>query len=146
VTPASVVDRIVRYLTGRRGRLRGTRGTGEQWEDVAEKELTASGYKILARNFRTRSGEIDFVAEEGGVLCFIEVKGRGGSGFGSPEEAVTREKQRRIHRAAEAYLIRRRRPRVHCRFDVVTILESGGKRRVEILRSAFEGPPRRRRR
>ncbi len=146
MTPASLLDRIVRYLTGRRGRLRGTRGAGEEWERVAEKELTAAGYKILARNFRTRSGEIDFVAEEKGVLCFIEVKGRGGSGFGLPGEAVTHEKQRRIHRAAQAYLLRRRRRRVPCRFDVVAILESGGRRRVEILRGAFEGPPRPRRR
>ena len=144
MVPTSLLNRLVRYLSGRGRRPRGTRGRGEDWERLAEKELSSSGYRILARNFRTRVGEIDFVAEEGGVLCFIEVKGRGGTGFGLPAEAVTPEKQRRIFRAAEAYLTRGHRRRVPCRFDVVAILESEGKREIEILRNAFEGPPRRR--
>ena len=145
MTPAGLLHRLFRAFSGRGPRPGGNRGSGDDWERVAEKALVAEGYRILARNFRTRSGELDFVAEERGVLCFIEVKGRSGTGFGTPSDAVTREKQRRIHRAAEAYLTRRPRRRA-CRFDVVTILESDGQRRVEILRNAFEGPPRRRRR
>lgn len=145
MTPRGVLERLLRYLAGRGPRPGGFRGVGEDWERVAERALEADGYRILARNFRTRMGELDFVAEDGDVLCFIEVKGRGGTGFGLPGEAVTREKQRRIHRAAEAYLMRRPRRRP-CRFDVVTILETEGERRTEILRNAFEGPPRRRRR
>jgi putative endonuclease len=145
VTPAGLLHRLLRYLAGRGPRPGGTRGAGEDWERVAEKALVAEGYRVLARNFRTRAGELDFVAEEGSVLCFIEVKGRGGTGFGAPAEAVTGEKQRRMHRAAEAWLMRRPR-RKACRFDVVSILETGGERRVEILRDAFQGPPRRRRR
>jgi putative endonuclease len=145
MTPAAVLQRILRYLSGRGARPGGSRGAGEDWERIAERALQSEGYRILARNFRSRTGELDFVAEDRGVLCFIEVKGRGGTGFGQPAEAVTREKQRRIHRAAESYL-RKRPRRVACRFDVVTILETPGNRRVEILRGAFEGPPRRRRR
>jgi len=140
-----VLHRLLRYLAGRGPRPGGSRGVGEDWERVAEKALEADGYRILARNFRTRVGELDFVAEEDGVLCFVEVKGRGGAGFGLPADSVTGEKQRRIHRAAEAYLVRRPR-RGPCRFDVVTILETKEERRVEILRDAFQGPPRRRRR
>ena len=115
---------------------------GQQWERLAEKHLKAAGYRILRRNFVTRVGEIDFVAREGKTLCFIEVKGRHGVGFGVPAESVTGEKQRRIFRAAEAYLQRERPERATCRFDVVSILDEGGRPQVEILRGAFEGPAR----
>ncbi len=64
------------------------RGVGQEWERLAEKHLKEAGYTIRARNFRTRVGEIDFVAQDGNVLCFVEVKGRHGTGFGMPEEAV----------------------------------------------------------
>jgi putative endonuclease len=129
-----------------RPRMRGLRGVGEAWEDLAAKHLERAGYRILERNFRAKPGEIDFVAKEGNVICFIEVKGRRGLRFGRPEEAVGPEKQRRIFRAAEAW-IRLRRPETGPRrFDVVSILERDGETAVEILRSAFEGPvpPRRR--
>ena len=96
---------------------------------------------IRERNFRGRSAEIDIVAEEAGHLCFVEVKGRSGAGFGAPEEAVTAEKQRRIARAALEYLVRRRLPpSTPCRFDVVAVIVSGGTARVTILRGAFPFP------
>ncbi len=148
MTPRSVLDRIVRWASGREPRPAGLRGAGDDWERLAEKRLTSAGYRILDRNFRTRSGELDFVAEENGVLCFVEVKGRSGTGFGLPAEAVTSEKQRRIFRTAQAWLARERREDEACRFDVVAILAGGDERpRVEILRDAFRGPapPRRRR-
>lgn len=143
--PRSLIERLGRYFSGLGPRPRGTRGRGADWERLAEKELASAGYRILTRNFRTRAGEIDFVAEQAGVLCFIEVKGRGGKGFGLPEEAVNAEKQRRIFRAAEAYLRRAHRARRgRCRFDVVSILDAEGEKRIEIFRDAFQGPPRRR--
>ena len=101
----------------------------------------AAGYTIRERNFRMRgrSGEIDLIAVDSGVLCFVEVKGRSGPGFGAPEEAVTREKRRRIARVAQEYLRRRRLPASQrCRFDVVSIVDRGdGAPRVEIHRDAF---------
>lgn len=123
-------------------RMGGSRGVGQAWEDLAARELRRSGYRILARNFRTWKGEIDFVASDGRVLCFVEVKGRRGRRFGLPEEAVTVEKQRRIVRAAETWMALRRVPPGARRFDVVSILEEGGgAARVRILRGAFEAPP-----
>ena len=86
------------------------------------------------------------MAEENGVICFVEVKGRRGVGYGQPAEAVTAEKQRRIFRTAEAWLARERRIDAPCRFDVVAILEADDGPRVEILRDAFRGPTARRRR
>ena len=105
--------------------------------------MAAAGYVIRERNYRTRSGEIDLIAEDSGTLCFVEVKGRSGPGFGEPAEAVTLEKQRRIALAAQEYLWRRRlAASTRCRFDVVSIVDSGGgvAPRVEIHRDAFPLP------
>ena len=127
----------------RRGvrRYRGLRGVGQRFEDAAARHLEGAGYKILERNYRTRAGEIDFVAEDGDILCFVEVKARRGPGWGSAAEAVTGEKQRRIWNAAQFYL-RKARVRPVCRFDVVAIDTLADAARVEILRGAFQGPPR----
>ena len=108
---------------------------GPRREAPAPGRLRAQGSKLP----RARR-EIDLIAEENGVLCFIEVKGRRGTGFGTPAEAVTLEKQRRIARAAEEYLAARRLGSPPCRFDVVAILESEGGTEVTILRDAFEQP------
>ena len=120
--------------------MRGSRGTGQAWEALAAAHLTRAGYRIVERNFRCRTAEIDFVAREGAVLCFVEVKGRRGTGFGRPEEAVDLEKQRRIARAAEVFLHRRRLPGGPVRFDVVAVLGEPGRETVEIFRGAFEVP------
>ncbi|MDQ2870037.1 MAG: YraN family protein [Acidobacteriota bacterium] len=135
------VARVTGLLRGPRT-MRGSRGVGQRWEDLAARHLRREGYRILARNFRAGPGEIDFIAMEGRVLCFIEVKGRGGAGFGLPEEAVDEEKQRRIHRAAEAWLQRQRPASGLRRFDVVSILERSGVVSIRLFRGAFEAPSR----
>jgi putative endonuclease len=140
VTLRVLLERVLRLVKRTEGRYRGLRGVGQEWERLAERHLEKAGYRIRARNVRTKVGEIDLIAEEDGVLCFIEVKGRRGLGFGLPEEAVTLEKQRRIFRAAEAYLQRERLRDTSCRFDVVSILDQDEAGRVEILRDAFRGP------
>jgi len=137
-----VFERILQLVKGEQRNYRGLRGVGQEWERLAEKHLREAGYEIRARNFRTRVGEIDFVAQDGNVLCFVEVKGRRGTGFGLPEEAVNAEKQRRIFRAAQAYLQRERLEGVLCRFDVVSILQDESVSNVTILRDAFVGPTR----
>jgi putative endonuclease len=142
VFPSVLLSRLVAFFSPRRRRYRGLRGVGQEWERLAEKHLRKAGYEILARNFRTHVGEIDFVAQDGNVLCFVEVKGRHGTGFGLPEEAVNAEKQRRIFRAAQAYLQQERLEETMCRFDVVSILQREKTSEVTILRGAFVGPPR----
>jgi putative endonuclease len=127
-------------LRGRVRRYRGRRGIGQAWEELAAGRLERAGYTIVARNFRTKAGEIDLVARDGRTLCFVEVKGRRSLAYGAAAEAVDREKQRRIWNAAQLYL-EREHVRPVCRFDVVTIDASGRTPKVEILRAAFEGPP-----
>lgn len=100
---------------------------GREGERAAEKYLRGLGYKILARNFRTRFGEVDIVARDGDCLVFVEVKTRSGSGYGLPEEAVTRDKQRHLIRAAQIYLSQKKMPNVLWRIDVVAlVLEEAG--------------------
>ena len=77
---------------------------GKYGEDKACEYLLKTGYCILARNYRTRLGEIDIIAVKEQIISFIEVKTRQSCVFGRPVEAVTKAKQRKIHLCAEAYL------------------------------------------
>src|SRR6266496_1989633 len=138
MTLRAILERVFSLLPRKRPRYLGLRGRGQEWEGVAARHLEKAGYVIRARNVVTRMGEIDLIAEEKGILCFIEVKGRRGTRFGLPAEAVTLEKKRRIFRAAQSYVQRERLSRAICRFDVVSILEKpGADRKIEIFRDAF---------
>lgn len=82
----------------------GRRDLGAFGERVAVAHLEAKGYRIRARNFRCREGEIDIVAEDGDCLVFVEVRTRRGDAFGTPAESVTAAKERRLLTVAQAYL------------------------------------------
>jgi putative endonuclease len=110
---------------------------GSEGEDRAARFLVKHGYRILERNYRTRSGEIDLIAMHEGEVVFVEVKTRTSDAFGAPELAVTPQKQRKMIKAALGYIKYRKLHQVPCRFDVVAIRaedESG----VELIRNAFE--------
>jgi putative endonuclease len=64
------------------------------------------GYRVLDANVRAGGNELDVVVRRGNRLVFCEVKMRSGTGFGDPWEAVGTEKERRLRRAAEAFLAR----------------------------------------
>lgn len=75
-------------------------------ENAIAEYLTARGFRILARNWRTKGGEIDLVAKSpGGVVHFVEVKTRNSHAFGHPLEAIDREKAHRLQRLALAWLV-----------------------------------------
>lgn len=115
---------------------------GHTAETEAERFLRQKGYRILARNLRSPTGELDLVAESGDVLVFIEVKGRRTSAYGGPAYAVDRRKQTRLVRLAAQYLAQHglRRNRL-CRFDVVLCYGGGDKpATVEHVENAFEVP------
>jgi len=111
---------------------------GERGEAVACDRLRGLGYTILARNYRSRLGEIDIIAEESGMLVFIEVKTRSGWQHGHPAEALTPRKQRQISKVALGYLSRNGAMNRPARFDVVSIVVSPGNESVEVLRNAFD--------
>lgn len=115
-----------------------TRTIGGHAEKIAADHLKQRGYRILARNFRVKSGEIDLVALYKGCVCFVEVKSR--KTYATPQEAVSRLKQRKLTRLAQAYLQKYYGSvDVRCRFDVVAIEETAeGQTRVELFENAFE--------
>jgi putative endonuclease len=111
---------------------------GKAGEDLACAELRRRGYAILARRYRTRRGELDIVARDGDTLVFVEVKARRATGYGTPQEAVTWEKRRRLAAMADDFLARARLGAVPCRFDVVAVrMGSADPDRVEVYPGAF---------
>jgi len=116
---------------------------GRRGEEIAEKTLLNQGYRIIARNWRHRQLEVDFVAEDEGTLVFVEVKTRNEISFGQPYEAVDRQKERLLARAANAY-IRQHRHRGEIRFDIVSVVFSedlpGGmslRPEIRLIKDAF---------
>ena len=105
----------------------GRRGLGAFGERVAAAHLEAKGYRIRARNFRCREGEIDIVAEDGDCLVFVEVRTRRGDAFGSPAESVTAAKERRLLTVAKAYLQQHNDVPPDQRIDVVAVELSRGR-------------------
>ena len=82
--------------------------TGKLGEDLATKYLEKIGYKIVARNFRCRQGEIDIIARSTEELVFVEVKTRTNLSYGSPAEAVDFTKQKHMEKVAKYYLYKNR--------------------------------------
>ena len=123
-----------RILAGQH-RAEGSRQeTGRRGEEEAVRFLSKKGVKILERNFRDRNGEIDLIGEQDGVLLFIEVKYRGSQRFGTPEEAVTPEKQHNICRTALYYLHQTGRAAgTSVRFDVIALTDAS----IRWIRDAF---------
>ncbi len=112
---------------------------GKIGEDLAARELTARGYAILDRRYRTRRGEIDIVCNDCGTIVFVEVRTRATREFGRPEESVTDAKRRRIVSMAVDYLARKRLTDRPCRFDVVAIEEAdSGTPRITVYANAFD--------
>ena len=117
------------------GRRTAAQQSGEAGERTAERLLARHGLAIVARNYRTRMGEIDLVAMDGDVLVFVEVRLRAGAGFGGAAASICPAKHRRLAAAASLYIDRLGRA-PPCRFDVVT-LQDGEPR---WLRGAFDAP------
>ena len=80
-----------------------TRAEGNEGEAMACRYLENMGCRVKERNFRSRRGEIDIIAEDSGTVVFVEVKYRRGKNTGHPYEAVTRSKQLTICRTADFY-------------------------------------------
>lgn len=112
--------------------------TGAEGEDAAAELLQRLGWTILARNWRSRQLELDIVAEENGVLVFVEVKTRAQGGLQRPFEALTPTKQERLCRAAQAWLEAHRAWERLCRFDLVCVTSRQGTYHTELIRNVIE--------
>lgn len=93
---------------------------GRQGEDAACSYLKKKGFKILERNYKCLFGEIDIIAEYGGVIVITEVKCRSSAKFGAGFEAVSRTKRQKIIKTTEFY-IKEKNIDSSVRFDVISI-------------------------
>jgi putative endonuclease len=105
---------------------------GRWGESVAATHLEASGYKISGRNWRCVHGEIDLIAEkqgsDGRLIAFVEVKTRRGRDKGTPEEAITPRKARKLVLTAQLYLAEQNITDADWQIDLVAVeLDRGGK-------------------
>lgn len=107
---------------------------GQAAERLAAAWLERHGLRILARNYRCRTGEIDLIAQDGDTLVFVEVRLRRSAAFGGAAASVHSAKQRRLLSAARHYLMDKAEP--PCRFDVI-VLDALDEARIEWLRDAF---------
>ncbi len=103
-------------------------------EHTAVEYLRSKGYDILERNYSTKFGEIDVIAEKGETVVFVEIKARENTRFGMPVEAVTREKQIKIISAANYYIVKKKLTRRAVRFDVIAVLRDD----IEHIENAFD--------
>jgi putative endonuclease len=115
-----------------------SRELGPAGERRARWHYRLRGYSIIARNVRFDGGEIDFVARRGGSVALVEVKTRQSERAGTPSASVTERKRQRLVGLAERYLLTLRdRDSVRLRFDVVSVVWTGLRFRVDVIRDAF---------
>ena len=110
---------------------------GLEGQQAAEVFLRNKGYEVLARNYRTKSGEIDLIAKHGEYIVFVEVKFRKSLGYGYPREAVSSTKQKRIINTAMHYLTNNDLTNCDIRFDVVEVLKQHGQLYASHIENAF---------
>jgi putative endonuclease len=121
---------------------RARKNLGDSGERVAALHLEANGYRIITRNFRTRTGEMDLIAQDADGLAFVEVRTRRGDTHGTPEESLTPRKRARLISVAQEFL--QAYPQYEdCswRIDLVAIEldRTGCITRLDIVKNAVEG-------
>ncbi len=117
-----------------------SRKTGNFGEDVAVSFVRSKGYSIIDRNYHSRYGEIDIIAQEKNFLVFIEVKTRKENSMVKAFEAVDTIKQKKIIKTAMIYLMNNKVD-LQPRFDVIEVLikKSGSVKAVNQIENAFLG-------
>jgi putative endonuclease len=115
------------------------RALGDAGEEAVARWYADAGYRVVDRNWRCREGELDLVTARGAVLVFCEVKTRRSTAFGTPAEAVTITKQRRLRTLATRWLAAHPDVRARTlRFDVASVLAARGVAPViEVIEDAF---------
>jgi len=114
--------------------------TGHRYETLACAHLRRHGLTLLARNYRCRLGEIDLVMRERDCLVFVEVRYRALQRYGGPLASVGSDKQRRLIRTAQHFLLCHPQcARYGCRFDVVAVSRAPtGEVAIDWIRAAFD--------
>jgi putative endonuclease len=111
-----------------------SRAAGAEAEALVADWLRARGWRILARNFTCKGGELDLVCDDAGTVVFVEVRARRSADYGAPEETIGAVKRKRIVLAARHWLVRHGGESRACRFDVIAV-ENGA---IRHLPDAFD--------
>ena len=106
---------------------------GKKGERLVAEYLKKQGCTILKRNYRTPFGEADIIAEDGEEIAFVEVKTRTSDSYGTPSEAVGKDKRQRYQKIAKCYWLQTGEE-PNARFDVAEVWADG---RIEYLKNAF---------
>ena len=113
-------------------------GTGRFGEAATETLYVRRGFRVVARNWRCRMGELDLVLQRDGLLVICEVKTRRGARFGAGFDAVDGRKRRKLRTVGEAFLQQTRVRPLAVRFDVASVrLRLDGSAVVEVFEDAF---------
>ena len=118
-----------------------TQHKGKHYEDIALAFLKKHKLKLISRNYTCRSGEIDLIMQDKDTLVFVEVRYRGNSNYGSPEETINRSKQLRITKAAQHYLLSNNPTEINCRFDAIAIENkpsASNQQKINWIKNAFD--------
>ena len=116
------------------------RDIGKKYEAHAAKFLRNHGYRIVAKNFQWRGGEIDLVVINNSVIVFVEVKYRSNEDYGQAVETVTLEKQRKLIRTAHYFLQQHNEfSLMDARFDIIGMTPTSDDRGIEVdwIKGAF---------
>ena len=111
---------------------------GDEGEEEAVRFLEARGYRVHARNYSCRYGELDVVAEREDTVCVVEVRMRSTAVWGDPSHTVSFAKQRKVVKAALHFLQAHRLRDKMLRFDVISVVGRGERATVEHLPGAFD--------
>ena len=114
-----------------------TKKIGNEGENIACEFLVQNGYEIIARNWRTRTGEIDIIAQKCDTIVFVEVKAIAHCTFDMIEGKINYQKQERILKTSKRFLLKHRQySKSYVRFDVI-IIDMPGLEPVYHIENAF---------
>ena len=113
---------------------------GRVFETIAAEYISANGYKILCQNWHFGKAEIDIIAQKEETLVVLEVKHRKTAFFGSPQSFISKAQQKRIIRAANAY-VEKINWQGEVRFDVIGVVGSEKQHSLEHINMAFQPHP-----
>ena len=139
---AALLERVFSALgsVARRSGTPAHLAVGEEGEDAAFFHLLRAGYTVVARRWSAGNlpGDVDLIAWQGNLLCFLEIKTRTGRDETPAESAVDRHKRHVLRRLARAYLRQLGGPEQQTRFDVISVyLAPGQKPEIQHFENAF---------
>lgn len=115
-----------------------TRAVGNFAENKAVEFIQKSGKNLLIRNYVTPYGEADAIFTDGEQYVFVEIKARRNSKYGSPAQAVTKNKQKKYLHIAQYFFSEHEIENYSVRFDVAEVYMTGEEPVINYIENAFD--------